>query len=64
MSRDVAVRAAKTFVQTFLATLVAALGSGNVADLAIWQRAALAALAAGLSAAMNALKGVTWTSAR
>lgn len=51
--RDIVERATKTFTQAFVATFVAALASGNVADLAVWQRAALAALAAGLSALQN-----------
>jgi hypothetical protein len=52
---DTLERAAKTFVQAFVATFLAALASGNAAELAVWQRAAVAALAAGLSALQNAL---------
>ena len=52
-TNDVVVRAVKTFFQTFFATFLVGLGAGDVADLSVWKRAVLAAVAAGLSAAWN-----------
>lgn len=48
---DIAVRAAKTFVQAFLATLAVAVV--NVHDVSTAKAAAIAAAAAGISAVWN-----------
>jgi len=50
---DIAIRAAKTFVQAFVAALV--LPAANAFDLAAWKAAVVAAAAAGISAAWNTI---------
>jgi hypothetical protein len=51
LRHDIVIRAAKTFVQAFLAVLLA--GVLNVTDLASVKALGLAALAAGVSATWN-----------
>lgn len=61
-TREIVNRALRTFVQAFVATTLAGLAGGEAADLATWQRAAVAGLAAGLSAAWNVVRtyGPAW----
>ena len=51
--KDVAIRAAKTFVQAFVGSLMTLLATGGTFENVLTQTALIAALSAGLSAAWN-----------
>lgn len=60
--QDIAVRAGKTFLQAFLAVLIAAQFS-TVPELfapALWEQAAVAGTAAAISALQNILTNLDW----
>lgn len=52
-SKDVAIRALKTFVQSSIAYLVAAIGAVDVFDKGVGEGLLIGALAAGISASWN-----------
>lgn len=52
MAVDIYKRAAKTFLQAFMASIIFYLNSDPV-DLSMWKPAIIAAISAGLSAVMN-----------
>ena len=55
--KDIATRALLTFVQTFAATFVLP-PVAQMGQVGVWEAAALAAVAAGISAVMNLLRNV------